>query len=75
MDTSTFSATAVITPPASPDAIASARGHIRAAMRELSRLGVTIDCYASDDDFGQPNRATLALDELALALADLGEVR
>lgn len=75
MDTSTFSTTALLAPPASPDAIASAKGHIRAAMRELSRLSVTLDCFADDDSFGQPTRATVALDELALALAELGEVR
>lgn len=58
--------------PAPVDAIASARGHVRAALRELSALNVTINAYACDDDFGQPNRCTAAMDELALALADLG---
>lgn len=48
-----------------------ARGHIRAALRELAVLNVSINAYASDDQFGQPNQATAAMDELTLALAAL----
>lgn len=66
--------TAVLeSPTINDERIGSARGHIRAALRELSSLNVTINAYASDDDFGQPNRCTAAMDALALALADLGD--
>ena len=45
-----------------------ARRHIRAALRELDSLETTLAAYASDDEFGQPNRATAATDALLLAL-------
>lgn len=57
------------------DPLTEARDRIRTAMRLLTSLDITINAYACDDQFGQPNRATDARDELALALAALAEVR
>lgn len=47
--------------------------HIREAQRQLAALNVTVNAYASDDDFGQPNAVTEAMHELALAIDALKE--
>lgn len=56
------------------DPIQEARDRIRAAMRDLHALNVTLNASACDDDFDQPNRATDALAELTLALECLKEL-
>lgn len=56
------------------DPAQQAREHIRAALRDLAALNTTINAYACDDQFGQPNAATDAMDELDLALDALSRV-
>ena len=61
--------------PIQRDPVGTAQGHIREAIRHLVRLSITINAYAGDDDFGQPNRATAAMDELDQAMECLAVAR
>ena len=56
------------------DPIQEARDLVRGAMAELGPLNVALNAHACDDDFGQPNRASIAMAKLALALECLREV-
>lgn len=55
----------------SPQEMKAAKAHIRAALQELGFIKTHLNAYATDDDFDRPNGATVASDELELALGAL----
>lgn len=50
------------------------RRHIQDAVRDIKRIEIHLNAYASDDAFGQPNLASDAIYSLGLALAELDEI-
>ena len=61
--------------PIQRDPVVAAQSHIRQAIRHMAALNVTINAYACEDAFNQPNRATAAMDELDEALSLLAVAR
>lgn len=55
----------------SPDQIATAKQHIDTVLHDLERISIHFNATGCDDDFGQPNLADLAIEELVLALEAL----